>query len=103
MRFWAILLLLLSNSVYAFGPKRLNPEQLKQCDELAATKLQAWKKADLRKLPAPSTDREKYPYELPLRLVVLNHKSYWEGPIDEDEIAYHLEQTRTAFHQCGIE
>jgi hypothetical protein len=96
--------LLAADPAKAWGPHRLTPQEQAECAKLAKTNFKEWKKADLSKLPAPNPDTVKLPYQLPLALVVYNHKpGIFSREIDERELAFHLEQARTSYRACGIE
>ncbi len=97
-------LMLVCASALAGGPKRLKPEDRLACEQFAKTKFKEWRTADLSKIPPPNPDTVKLPYQLPISLVVYNHKGgFVHGAIDEDELAYHVEQARAVYQACGIE
>lgn len=93
--------LLLASPALALRP--LTAEQKSRCEAAARSGFTEWKRADLSKLPAPSPDKAAYPLELPLNVVVYNHKGFWSMDSGEDEIGYHLERAQETYRQCGVE
>lgn len=97
-----IFVLLVSTSASAFGPKRLKPEDLSACEELAHSGFTEWKKADLSRIPRATSSQNALPFEVNLNLSIYNHKSWWEESIDDSELRFHVETAREVYASCGI-
>ncbi|MGZ3686879.1 MAG: hypothetical protein ACXWPM_08980 [Bdellovibrionota bacterium] len=91
-----------SANAHAFGPHRMTEKEHGQCNQLAKTGFREWKKPNLSKIPGLSAKEKTFAYELPLALIVYRHKTFFENTLDEKELAYHVEQARFAYDQCGI-
>lgn len=89
--------------VPALGSERLTPEESVVCEKIANEGLRDWKKVDLRKIPTPSSDLEKYKYEIRIAFHVVNHQSFFEGRVEEKTIFDDLKFMRKAFRPCSIE